>query len=90
MLDRAQLHRINADQLVTRTDRILCGGLEKRRASRPAYVGVEERTVRLPPPRPRAPWRAMIFGAMFGVVAGAIAVAEISRHDADRVAIVSR
>jgi hypothetical protein len=108
MFDRESLQRVNADQLVTRTDRLLLGGISKRRASRPAWMQLPvERTVLvapLPAPRPfprgtrpfattrvapRAPWRAMVLGAMAGMLAGALAIAHIA-HSEDAHAIAAQ
>ncbi len=88
-MDSARYCRINSDQLVTRTDRVLAGGLCKRRPSRPAIVCAptpEERTLHVRSRAPRPPWRAIAFGAMAGIVAGAIAVAQIARHEPTTVA----
>lgn len=76
MTDREQLYQINKRQLVTRTDRLLFVGVGRSPLARPVAITAP---VTPRPARATTPWRAVIFGAMFGVVAGAIAIAELSR-----------
>ena len=88
-MDSARYCRINGDQLVTRTDRVLAGGLCKRRPSRPAMMVIptEERTLHVKHTRTqRGTWRAIAFGAMAGIVAGAIAVTTLAHRAPTRVA----
>lgn len=78
MFDLDAIATINVDQLATATDRLLHGGLRKRRplarGSAPVVV-VEEKTlyVRGTPARVVAP-KGLAFAATLGAVAGCVAI----------------
>lgn len=78
MFDLDAIATINVDQLATATDRLLHGGLRKRRplarGSAPLVV-VEEKTLYVRGVQPAAvPPRGLAFAATLGALAGCVAI----------------